>query len=278
MEHTALEQLAEAVVERLTVPLEASGRHVHLCRAHVEALFGPGHRLEKVRDLSQPGQFVCTERVTLVGPKGQLGNVVVLGPERSESQVELSLTDGVTLGIAPPVRISGDTAGTPGIVLRGPAGELTLKQGVIAAKRHIHMTPEDARRWGLSDKQDIRLHTLTSRPVTFEAVEVRISPKFSTAVHLDYDEANACGFRKGDRAIPLPDWEEVGDDGPRRDRAEWRVPSVLPCKTSMEGRFTLPEQIPTGAPGKARLSGDEANACGFRKGDRAIPVTGGEGL
>ena len=187
MEHTALERLAEAVVERLTVPLEASGRHVHLCRAHVEALFGPGHQLEKVRDLSQPGQFVCAERVTLVGPKGQLGNVVVLGPERPESQVEVSLTDGVSLGIAP----------------RGPAGEITLKQGVIAAKRHIHMTPEDARRWGLSDKQDIRLRTLTSRPVTFEAVEVRISPKFSTAVHLDYDEANACGFRKGDRAIPV---------------------------------------------------------------------------
>ena len=203
MEYTVLERLAEAVVERLTVPLEASGRHVHLCRADVEALFGPGHQLEKVRDLSQPGQFVCAERVILVGPKGQLGNVVVLGPERPESQVEISLTDGVTLGIAPPVRISGDTAGTPGIVLRGPAGELTLKQGVIAAKRHIHMTPEDAGRWGLSDKQDIRLRTLTSRPVTFEAVEVRISHKFSTAVHLDYDEANACGFRRGDRAIPV---------------------------------------------------------------------------
>ena len=203
MEHTALERLAEAVVEKLTVPLEASGRHVHLCRADVEALFGPGHRLERVRDLSQPGQFVCAERVTLVGPKGQLGNVVVLGPERPESQVEISLTDGVALGIAPPVRISGNTAGTPGMVLRGPAGELTLKQGVIAAKRHIHMTPQDAARWGLSDRQDIKLHTLTSRPVTFEAVEVRISPKFSTVVHLDYDEANACGFRRGDRAIPV---------------------------------------------------------------------------
>ena len=193
------------MVERLTVPLEASGRHVHLCRAHVEALFGPGHQLEKVRDLSQPGQFVCAERVTLVGPKGQLGNVVVLGPERPESQVEISLTDGVSLGIAPPVRISGDIAGTPGIVLRGPAGDrtITLPRGLITAKRHIHMTPEDARRWGLSDKQNIRLRTLTSRPVTFEAVEVRISPKFSTAVHLDYDEANACGFRKGDRAIPV---------------------------------------------------------------------------
>ena len=199
----SLERLAEQIVRRLTVEVEASGRHVHLSRAHVEALFGPGYRLNRVKDLSQPGQFACAERVTLVGPKGILQNVVVLGPERPESQVEVSLTDGVSLGIAPPVRISGDIAGTPGIVLRGPAGEITLKQGVIAAKRHIHMTPEDARRWGLSDKQDIRLRTLTSRPVTFEAVEVRISPKFSTAVHLDYDEANACGFRKGDRAIPV---------------------------------------------------------------------------
>ena len=200
---STVERLAEELVARLTIEIEASGRHVHLSRADVETLFGAGYRLNRTKDLSQPGQFACAERVTLEGPRGSLKNVVILGPERPESQVEISLTDGVALGITPPVRISGDTAGTPGIVLRGPAGELTLKQGVIAAKRHIHMTPEDARRWGLSDKQDIRLRTLTSRPVTFEAVEVRISPKFSTAVHLDYDEANACGFRKGDRAIPV---------------------------------------------------------------------------
>ena len=195
--------LAERIVARLTVEIEASGRHVHLSRPDLEALFGAGYQLNRVKELSQPGQFACAERVTLEGPKGSIPNVVILGPERPESQVEISLTDGVALGIAPPVRISGDVSGTPGIVLRGPAGEITLKQGVIAAKRHIHMTPEDARRWGLSDKHDIRLRTLTSRPVTFEAVEVRVSPKFSTAVHLDYDEANACGFRKGDRAIPV---------------------------------------------------------------------------
>ena len=204
-----LAALAEQLVARLTVEVEASGRHVHLSRAHVEALFGPGYRLNRAKELSQPGQFACAERVTLEGPKGRIDNVVILGPERPESQVEISLTDGVALGITPPVRISGNTAGTPGIVLRGPAGELTLKQGVIAAKRHIHMTPEDARRWGLSDRQDIKLRTLTSRPVTFEAVEVRISPKFSTAVHLDYDEANACGFRRGDRAIPVTGGEDL---------------------------------------------------------------------
>lgn len=195
--------LAEQIVARLTIGIEASGRHVHLSRHDLEALFGAGYQLNRVKELSQPGQFACAERVTLEGPKGSIPNVVILGPERPESQVEISLTDGVALGITPPVRISGDVSGTPGIVLRGPAGEITLKQGVIAAKRHIHMTPEDARRWGLSDKQDIRLRTLTSRPVTFEAVEVRVSPKFSTAVHLDYDEANACGFHRGDLGMIL---------------------------------------------------------------------------
>ena len=205
----SLERLAEQIVRRLTVEVEASGRHVHLSRAHVEALFGPGYRLNRVKDLSQPGQFSCAERVTLVGPKGILQNVVVLGPEREESQVEISLTDGIALGLTPPVRLSGDIAGTPGLTIRHGDRLVTLDRGLIAAKRHIHMTPEDARRWGLSDKQDIRLRTLTSRPVTFEAVEVRVSPKFSTAVHLDYDEANACGFHKGDRAIPVTGGESL---------------------------------------------------------------------
>ena len=195
--------LAERIVSKLTIEIEASGRHVHLSRHDLEALFGAGYQLNRVKELSQPGQFVCAERVTLEGPKGSIPNVVILGPERPESQVEISLTDGVALGITPPVHLSGDIAGTPGITLRHGDRVLRLERGLIAAKRHIHMTPEDARRWGLSDKQDIRLRTLTSRPVTFEAVEVRISPKFSTAVHLDYDEANACGFRKGDRAIPV---------------------------------------------------------------------------
>ena len=199
----SLERLAEQIVRRLTVEVEASGRHVHLSRAHVEALFGPGFQLTRVKDLSQPGQFVCAQRVTLEGPKGSIPNVVVLGPERGESQVEISLTDGVALGITPPVRISGDVSGTPGIVLRGPAGEITLKQGVIAAKRHIHMTPADAARFGVADKQTVRLRCFTARPAVLEDVEVRVSPKFSTVVHIDYDEANACGFRKGDRGLIL---------------------------------------------------------------------------
>lgn len=139
-----IERLAEAVVRRVTVEIEASGRHVHLSRAGVDQLFGVGYRLNRVKDLSQPGQFVCAERVSLVGPKGELKNVVVLGPERGECQAEVSLTDAVALGCKPPVRLSGEIEGTPGITLRHGNRELRLERGLIVAKRHIHMTPADA--------------------------------------------------------------------------------------------------------------------------------------
>ena len=198
-----LAALAEQLVARLTVEVEASGRHVHLSRAHVEALFGPGYRLNRAKELSQPGQFACAERVTLEGPKGSIPNVVILGPERPESQVEISLTDGVALGITPPVRLSGDIAGTPGITLRHGDRVLRLERGVIAARRHIHMTPADAARFGVENGQQVRLRCFTARPLVFEAVEVRVSPKFATAAHIDYDEANACGFQKGDRGLIL---------------------------------------------------------------------------
>ncbi len=196
-----ISRLAEEIVSRMTIELEASGRHVHLSRADVETLFGRGYRLNAVKDLSQPGQFACAERVTLVGPKGELKNVVILGPERPESQVEISLTDGVTLGITPPVRISGSIEGTPGLVIRNGDREIRLTKGLIVAKRHIHMTPEDAQRWGVSNKQIVRLRTFSGRPLIFDDVEVRVSEKFATAAHLDYDEANACGFKKGDRGM-----------------------------------------------------------------------------
>ena len=196
--------LAEQIVARLTIGIEASGRHVHLSRHDLEALFGAGYQLNRVKELSQPGQFACAERVTLEGPKGILQNVVVLGPERPESQVEISLTDGVALGIAPPVRLSGDITNTPGITLRHGDRCVVLDRGLIAAKRHIHMTPADAARFGVKNGQAVRLQAFTARPVVFEDVEVRISPKFSTVVHIDYDEANACGFKKGDRGMILP--------------------------------------------------------------------------
>ena len=191
-----IEALADQVMGRLFVELEASGRHAHVTEQQALALFG--HKLTPKRELSQPGQFLANERVTVIGPKGEFSNVAVLGPERPAGQVEISLTDGRTLGIDPPVRLSGDVQGTPGIKLAGPKGSVQLQEGVIAAQRHIHMNPEDAKRMGVQDKQVVRLQTFTSRPVIFDELMVRIHPLFQTRVHLDYDEANACGFKNGD--------------------------------------------------------------------------------
>lgn len=202
MESTDMEKLAEAVLERVFVPLEASGRHVHVTKQQAQTLFG--HELTWDRELSQPGQFLAKERVAVLGPKGEFKNVAVLGPARKEAQVEISLTDGKTLGIQPPVRLSGDVAGSPGCTLVGPRGEVRLSQGVICAQRHIHLTPEEGSRFGVSDKQVVKLQTFTRRPAVFEEVVVRISPDFRSAVHLDYDEANACGFQKGDFGRILP--------------------------------------------------------------------------
>ena len=191
-----IDAIVEAVVARLFVPVEASGRHVHLTKEQAMTLFG--HELTAKRPLSQPGQYLSGERVRLVGPKGELDRVAVLGPARKEAQVEISLTDGKTLGIVPPIRLSGKVEGTPGITLRGPEGEIQLSQGVMAAQRHIHLHPKQAERFGVRDKQVVRLQTLTDRPVIFEDVVVRVNPEYEAAVHLDYDEANACGLNTGD--------------------------------------------------------------------------------
>ena len=190
------EKLAQAVADRLFVELEASGRHVHLTKDQARALFG--HPLTPQRPLSQPGQFLSRERVKLVGPGGEMEQVAVLGPERREGQVELSLTDCRSLGIRAPVRLSGHVEQTPGIRLEGPMGRVDLPQGVIVARRHIHLTPEAARRFGVRDGQVVWLQTLTARPLVFGDVVVRVSPEFAPYAHLDYDEANACGFQKGD--------------------------------------------------------------------------------
>ena len=187
---------------RLFIPLEASGRHVHVTKEQARALFG--HELTPDRPLSQPGQYLAKERVTVKGPKGAFYNVAVLGPERKEAQVEISLTDSRTLGLEPPVRLSGKVAGSPGAELVGPKGSLRISQGVIAAQRHIHMTPEDAARFHVADGQTVSLKTFTDRPLILEDVQVRVRPDFATYAHLDYDEANACGFRKGDLGRILP--------------------------------------------------------------------------
>ena len=195
-------QITDEITRRLFVELEASGRHVHVTKEQAEALFG--HRLTPKRPLSQPGQFLAEERVRVVGPKGEFRDVAVLGPERKEAQVEVSLTDARTLGIDVPIRLSGDTAGTPGATLIGPKGTIKLNSGVIAARRHIHLTPEAAERFGVRGGQEVSLRTLTARPLTFHHVAVRVSEDFAPYAHLDYDEANACGFRPGDLGRILP--------------------------------------------------------------------------
>lgn len=198
----AVEQMVQTVLSRIFVELEASGRHVHVTKQQAQVLFG--HALTEKRPLSQPGQFLANERVTVIGPKGKFENVAVLGPEREEAQVEISLTDARVLGVQPPVRLSGNVAGSPGAVLETDRGQVKLEQGVIVAQRHIHMTPEDASRMGVKDKQTVKLQVYTQRPVIFEDVQIRVSPKFATYVHLDYDEANACGFIAGDLGRILP--------------------------------------------------------------------------
>ncbi len=172
--------------------IETSARHVHLTEEHIAILFGEGHELTKKKDLSQPGQFACEERVTVVGPKNSLQKVSILGPARKASQVEVSLTDARTLGIDAPVRESGDIAGSGACKLIGPCGEVELAEGVIAAKRHIHFTPEDAEAFGVADKDVVSVKIDSAdRSLIFGDVVVRVSPKFSAAMHIDTDEANA---------------------------------------------------------------------------------------
>lgn len=197
-----LEALVDGVISRLFVELEASGRHVHVTREQAEILFG--HGLTPKRPLSQPGQFLARERVTVTGPKGSFESVAVLGPERSAAQVEVSLTDTRVLGIEAPIRESGKTRGTPGATLTGPRGQVTLTEGVMVAQRHIHLRPEDAARFGVEDKQVVRLQTLTRRPLVFGDVVVRVREDFAPYAHLDYDESNACGMEKGDLGRILP--------------------------------------------------------------------------
>ena len=174
--------------------VEISARHLHLSQEHLDILFGAGHQLTNKKDLSQPGQFACEEKVEVVGAKGSL-KMSVLGPVRPETQVELSLTDARSIGVKAPVRESGVVAGSGGCKLVGPCGEVDLTEGVMAAKRHIHMTPEDAEKAGIVDKQIVKLSVKSEgRSLIFDDVVARVSPKYATAAHLDTDEANAAGI------------------------------------------------------------------------------------
>ena len=176
------------------VLVETSARHLHVSQADLEVLFGKGAQLTPKKDLSQPGQFACVERVDVVGPKKTIAGVTILGPVRPATQVEVSLTDARTLGVAAPVRESGDVAGSAGCKLVGPCGEVELKEGVIAAKRHIHATPEDAEKLGVSDKEIVSVKIDTDgRSLILGDVIVRVNPTYALAMHIDTDESNAAG-------------------------------------------------------------------------------------
>lgn len=175
-----------------TVMVETSARHVHVTEETLEILFGKGYQLTKKKDLSQPGQFACEERVQVIGPKNSFPAVSILGPTRPVDQVELSASDARSIGVAAPVRESGDIAGSGACKLVGPKGEVELKEGVIVAKRHIHMTPEDAENYGVKDKQVVSVKIDSpERSLVFGDVVVRVSPKFKLAMHIDTDESNA---------------------------------------------------------------------------------------
>jgi putative phosphotransacetylase len=175
------------------LPIALSNRHAHLSQNDVELLFGKGYELTVMKDLSQPGQFACKEKVDLVGPKNTIKGVRVLGPARKESQVEVSLADGFTLGLAVPVRDSGDLEGSPGVKLVGPVGEVVMEKGVIAAARHIHMSLEDAKDFGVEDKQIVKVKTSGQRGLVFENVLVRAHKSYALEMHVDLEEGNAAG-------------------------------------------------------------------------------------
>lgn len=179
------------------VPVEISGRHVHLDQKTTELLFGPGHELTPKRELSQPGQFLAEERVKIVTSAGQMEKVAVLGPVRNRNQVELSLSDANQLKIKPPVRLSGDLQGAADVFLIGPNGAVMAKEAAIVAKAHIHMTPADARRYGVSDGEQVSICLDSERPVTLNDVIIRVSEQYALAVHVDFDEANAAHIGRG---------------------------------------------------------------------------------
>jgi len=187
----------------MEVLVETSARHVHVTQEVLETLFGKGYQLTNKKDLSQPGQYACAERVDIVGPKKTLAGVSILGPVRPETQVELSLTDARSIGVAAPVRESGDIAGSGACKMVGPCGEVELSEGVIAAKRHIHMTTADAAEMGLADKQvvSVQVDCGTGRNITFGDVVVRVSDKYALAMHIDTDESNAGGIAPNAKGI-----------------------------------------------------------------------------
>ena len=194
--------VTEAVLKELKdrenrVPVGISVRHVHLTRSDIDRLFGYGWQLTPKKALSQPGQFACEECVDVIGPKGTLSKVRVLGPERSHTQIELAQTDCRNIGVKAPLRGSGDVAGTPGITLRGPKGEISVPEGVIIAERHIHMTPSDAARFGVKDGDRVRVRIDGEKPGIMGGVVIRVSDRYVLDMHVDTDDGNAFLLSQG---------------------------------------------------------------------------------
>lgn len=185
--------------EEKLVPIEASGRHVHLSQRDIEELFGEDYKLKEKKELSQPGQFLAEKRLRLIGPTGIIENVAVLGPARDSTQVELSKTDAFSLGVDAPLRLSGNIEDSASIFIASSKNVIKVDEGVIVAKRHIHMTPEDAKRLDLKEGEIVNVEALTERPIVFKNVLVRVGENYKLNMHLDFDEANACLLEKGDQ-------------------------------------------------------------------------------
>lgn len=193
-----LEEIFRLIEERKqqdkTIPVGISNRHIHLCKEHVEILFGKDYSFEKIKDLSQIGQFACKEVVTICGPKGCIEKVRVLGPERKYTQVEVSSGDCIKLGVKSVIRLSGDITGTPGVTVVGPKGSIYLTEGVIVSKRHIHMTPEDANKFNVKDGDIVAIKVTGERGGILENTVVRVTDTSALECHLDVEEANAFGL------------------------------------------------------------------------------------
>jgi putative phosphotransacetylase len=192
-------------MEEFKVTIEGSGKHLHLSREHLDILFGKGFELENKKNLSQPGQFVSNSKVDVVGPKGTLSGLSVLGPCRKETQIELSYTDARKAGLEPPVRLSGELEGSPGCMLVGPNGTVTIDKGVIVAKRHLHCSPADGEKFGIKNGDVIKIKVGGERGLIFENVECRVGPTHATYVHIDYDEMNAAALFGKNTGIVIKD-------------------------------------------------------------------------
>lgn len=201
MQEAKVIQIVDQVVDKIKqqgfIIIESSGKHVHLSKEHVEVLFGKNYKLIKKRELSQPGQFLYEDKVRLIGPKGVIQDVALLGPPRERTQVEISKTEAIKLGISAPIRESGIIDGSAGIYISTPRAMIKLDEGVIVAKRHIHMTYEDAQVLNLHDKKIVRVKVMTERPVIFEDVTVRVNENYRLRMHIDFDEANAANVKVG---------------------------------------------------------------------------------